>query len=95
MQENGTAKDFQVLVGTHLDKVLRGEGLLYWDGEGDGVIFLCKRLLQQEVLAVQELLAVTVLHQNPEWLHETVNLFIPLEVWRYCQVHLQMAEILS
>lgn len=73
----------------YLDKVLRRQGVLDRDGEGDDVILLSKRLLQQEVFRVQQHLAVAVLSENPEGLHIAVHLFIPLKVRSDGQVHLQ------
>ena len=77
-------------VVANLHEVLRWEGLCDGDSEGDGVLVLGVRLLQQEVLVVQDVLAIAVLHQDPEGLHKAVHLLVPLKVWRDCQVHLHV-----
>lgn len=46
------------------------------DREGDGVVVLNELLLEQEVLMVQNELAVAVLHNDPERLHPPVHLLL-------------------
>ena len=79
--------------GAHLDEVLGRQRLMDGDGEGQGVLLICVLPLQQEVLKVQDVLAVAVLHDDPEGLHPPVDLLIPLEVWCDGQVHLHIARL--
>ena len=58
------------------------------DGEGEGVLLLRILAFQQKILAVQDVLAVAVLHNNPEGFHPSMDLLVPLKIWRDSQIHL-------
>lgn len=63
-------------MATHPDEVLGRQRVLDGQAEGHGVLILRKALLQQPVLVVQDELGVGVLHQDPEGLHEAVDLVL-------------------
>ena len=59
--------------GVHLDEVLRRQGLRDGHCECNSVVLLHVLLLQQEELMMQHILAVTILHNDPEGLHKPMQ----------------------
>ena len=57
----------------HLDEVLRRQGLRDGDSECNSVVLFHVLLLQQEELMMQHILAVTILHNDPEGLHKPMQ----------------------
>mmetsp|Transcript_42551 Transcript_42551/g.71012 ORF Transcript_42551/g.71012 Transcript_42551/m.71012 type:complete len:200 (-) Transcript_42551:3441-4040(-) len=55
------------------------------------MVLLGKVHLQDEVFVVQDLLAVVVLHKDPERLNKPVHLLVPLEIRRHREVHAKHA----
>mmetsp|Transcript_45500 Transcript_45500/g.131780 ORF Transcript_45500/g.131780 Transcript_45500/m.131780 type:complete len:398 (+) Transcript_45500:1843-3036(+) len=74
-------------VGDHADEVLRGQRLRDGHREVQRVLLLSHALLEHEHLLVEDLLAVDVLHEDPEWLRAPVHTGVPLEIGSDRQLH--------
>eukprot|EP00128_Syssomonas_multiformis_P001905 Colp12_sorted_trinity150504_noHs@11442 len=77
------------LITDDADKVLGGQGLEQWHVEAQNMVLLCVALLEQEVLLVENRLAINIFHEDPEGLSGAVHFSVPLKVRRDCQLNLQ------
>ena len=59
------------------------------DGEGEGVLLLRILAFQQEKYSQCRMFSLSaVLHNNPEGFHPSMDLLVPLKIWRDSQIHL-------